>query len=129
MAPLNVHIKHAGRVHDVQLDIDQPPTAFKDAIYQVTGVSPERMKVMVKGGMLKVCMNDFYRRFCSVTFALQDDHDWKKVAPKEVRDVFKFPAPDFAHTQAFSMNIGSNIHGHWRCRRTTKASPNPHGFP
>jgi ubiquitin carboxyl-terminal hydrolase 14 len=54
MAPLNVHIKHAGKVHDVQLDIDQPPTIFKDAIYQVTGVPPERMKVMIKGGTLKV---------------------------------------------------------------------------
>lgn len=54
MASLHVHIKHAGKVHDVQLDINQPPTVFKDAIYQVTGVPPERMKVMVKGGMLKV---------------------------------------------------------------------------
>ncbi|KAI0697801.1 cysteine proteinase [Cytidiella melzeri] len=65
MSPLTVHVKHAARVYDVQLDIDQPPTAFKNAIYQVTGVPPERMKVMIKGGMLK------------------DDHDWKKVAPKE----------------------------------------------
>ncbi|KAK7688677.1 hypothetical protein QCA50_008215 [Cerrena zonata] len=65
MAPLSVHIKHAGKVYDVQLQTDQPPTVFKDAIYQVTGVPPERMKVMIKGGMLK------------------DDHDWKKVGPKE----------------------------------------------
>ncbi|KAI0092342.1 cysteine proteinase [Irpex rosettiformis] len=65
MSQLNVHIKHAGRIHDVQLNIDQPPTVFKDAIYQVTGVPPERMKVMIKGGLLK------------------DDHDWRKVAPKE----------------------------------------------
>ena len=54
MAPIGVHIKHAGRVHDVQLDIDQSPTVFKDAVYQVTGVPSERMKVMVKGGILKV---------------------------------------------------------------------------
>ncbi|CAL1698264.1 unnamed protein product [Somion occarium] len=65
MAPLSVHIKHAGKVHDVQLDPDQPPSVFKDAIYQVTGVPIERMKVMIKGGMLK------------------DDTDWKKVAPKD----------------------------------------------
>jgi ubiquitin carboxyl-terminal hydrolase 14 len=38
---------------------------FKDAIYQVTGVPPDRMKVMIKGGVLK------------------DDTDWKKVGPKE----------------------------------------------
>ncbi len=54
MAPLAVHIKHAGKVHDVQLDTNLPPGVFKDAIYQVTGVPPERMKVMIKGGILKV---------------------------------------------------------------------------
>ena len=54
MSPLAVHIKHAGKVYDLQLDPDLPPTVFKDAIYQVTGVPPDRMKVMVKGGVLKV---------------------------------------------------------------------------
>ncbi|KAI0693106.1 hypothetical protein C8T65DRAFT_761292, partial [Cerioporus squamosus] len=41
-----------------------PPAVFKDAVYQVTGVPPDRMKVMIKGGILK------------------DDTDWRKVAPK-----------------------------------------------
>jgi len=54
MAPLNVHIKHSGKPYDVQLDPDLPPAAFKDAIYQVTGVPPDRMKVMLKAGVLKV---------------------------------------------------------------------------
>lgn len=54
MAPLAVHIKHAGKTYDVELNPDLPPGAFKDAIYQVTGVPPDRMKVMIKGGMLKV---------------------------------------------------------------------------
>lgn len=54
MSPLAIHIKHAGKVYDLQLDPDLPPTVFKDAIYQVTGVPPDRMKVMVKGGVLKV---------------------------------------------------------------------------
>jgi hypothetical protein len=53
---LPVHIKHAGKVYDVDLDTDLPASAFKDAIYQVTGVPPERMKVMIKGGVLKVCI-------------------------------------------------------------------------
>jgi ubiquitin carboxyl-terminal hydrolase 14 len=51
---ISVHIKHAGKVHDVELNPDLPPSAFKDAIYRVTGVPPDRMKVMVKGGVLKV---------------------------------------------------------------------------
>ncbi|KAF8654777.1 hypothetical protein AX16_003432 [Volvariella volvacea WC 439] len=64
MAPLRVHIKHSGKIYDVDLDPDQPPTVFKEAIYQVTGVPLDRMKVMVKGGVLK------------------DDAAWKKIGPK-----------------------------------------------
>ncbi|KAJ3574855.1 hypothetical protein NP233_g1485 [Leucocoprinus birnbaumii] len=64
MAPLAVHIKHAGKTHDVELDPDLPPVIFKDAVYQVTGVPVERMKVMVKGGVLK------------------DDSNWAKIGPK-----------------------------------------------
>lgn len=54
MSPISVKIKHSGKVLDVQLDTEQPPAVFKDAVYQVTGVPPERMKVMIKGGVLKV---------------------------------------------------------------------------
>jgi hypothetical protein len=54
MAPLKVHIKHAGKKYDVDLDPEKPPLAFKEAVYQVTGVPIDRMKVMVKGGVLKV---------------------------------------------------------------------------
>ncbi|RDB23339.1 Ubiquitin carboxyl-terminal hydrolase 6 [Hypsizygus marmoreus] len=61
MAPLPVQIKHAGKVYDVQLDPDLPPAVFKDAVYQVTGIPVDRMKVMVKGG---------------------DDSSWKKIGPK-----------------------------------------------
>ncbi|PFH46501.1 hypothetical protein AMATHDRAFT_7737 [Amanita thiersii Skay4041] len=65
MAPINVHIKHVGKNHDIHLDPDLPPLAFKEAIYQVTGVPVDRMKVMIKGGVLK------------------DDTPWKKISPKE----------------------------------------------
>ena len=54
MAPLKVHIKHAGKKYDVDLDPEKPPLVFKEAVYQVTGVPIDRMKVMVKGGVLKV---------------------------------------------------------------------------
>jgi ubiquitin carboxyl-terminal hydrolase 14 len=54
MAPLQVHVKHAGKTLDVELDTSLPPAVFKDAVYQVTGVPPDRMKVMIKGGVLKV---------------------------------------------------------------------------
>ncbi len=61
MEPLKVHIKHAGKKHDVVLYPEKPPVAFKEAVYQVTGVPVDRMKVMVKGGVLKVCRN--FRKF------------------------------------------------------------------
>ncbi|KAG6866310.1 hypothetical protein C0991_005777 [Blastosporella zonata] len=64
MAPLPVHIKHAGKIYDLTLDPDLPPGVFKDAVYQATGVPVDRMKVMVKGGVLK------------------DDSSWKKISPK-----------------------------------------------
>ena len=54
MALVAVHIKHAGKTHDITIDTDQPPIAFKENIYQKTGVPIDRMKVMVKGGILKV---------------------------------------------------------------------------
>ncbi|KAF9528754.1 hypothetical protein CPB83DRAFT_813265 [Crepidotus variabilis] len=65
MPPLQIQIKHSGKSYPLTLDTDLPPAAFKDAIYQKTGVPVERMKVMVKGGVLK------------------DDSSWSKIAPKE----------------------------------------------
>ena len=55
MSPLKVLVKHAGKSHELYLDPDQPPAAFKDVIYQATGVPVDRMKVMAKGTVLKVC--------------------------------------------------------------------------
>ncbi|KAG8215408.1 hypothetical protein J3R82DRAFT_9015 [Butyriboletus roseoflavus] len=84
MAPLAVHIKHAGKSYDVQLDPDLPPTAFKVAVYQLTGVPPDRMKVMIKGGMLKVSLSLVcaYNGSDATLLCVQDDTDWSKVAPK-----------------------------------------------
>ncbi|KAF7307775.1 Ubiquitin carboxyl-terminal hydrolase [Mycena kentingensis (nom. inval.)] len=64
MAPIFVNIKHAGKTYPVDLDPDLPPKAFKEAIYQLTGVPVDRMKVMLKSGMLK------------------DDTVWAKINPK-----------------------------------------------
>ncbi|KNZ75560.1 Ubiquitin carboxyl-terminal hydrolase 6 [Termitomyces sp. J132] len=75
MAPLAVHIKHAGKVHDLSLDPDLPPAVFKDAVYQATGVPVDRMKVMVKGGVLKLVHSE-------LSFIAQDDSSWQKIGPK-----------------------------------------------
>ncbi|KAF9614059.1 hypothetical protein IFM89_014859 [Coptis chinensis] len=49
----------------VEIDTDQPPLVFKCQLYDLTGVPPERQKIMVKGGLLK------------------DDADWAKLGVKE----------------------------------------------
>ncbi|KLT39995.1 cysteine proteinase [Cutaneotrichosporon oleaginosum] len=46
---MNVTIKHAGKSYPIDVDVAAPATAFKQSIYEVTGVPTDRMKVMVKG--------------------------------------------------------------------------------
>lgn len=65
MPTLSLTIKHAGKTYPISANIDLPASAFKQAIYEATGVPPDRMKVMVKGGILK------------------DDHDWSKTGLKD----------------------------------------------
>jgi len=84
---MNVHIRHAGKSYDIKLDSDLPPAVFKEAIYQKTGVPPDRMKVMVKGGVLKVCAVAFVVLLGTKKF--QDDSSWHKIGPKEVRHLFE----------------------------------------
>ncbi|OCF41830.1 hypothetical protein I317_04340 [Kwoniella heveanensis CBS 569] len=55
--------------------------ALKSAIYAVTGVPVERMKVMVKGTMLKVGATD---ALVVLTYAIQDTVDLASLALKEV---------------------------------------------
>ncbi|KAI3455534.1 hypothetical protein Pfo_012197 [Paulownia fortunei] len=50
---------------NVEIDTTQSPYVFKCQLYDLTGVPPERQKIMVKGGLLK------------------DDADWSKVGVKE----------------------------------------------
>ncbi|EMS46093.1 Ubiquitin carboxyl-terminal hydrolase 6 [Triticum urartu] len=37
----------------IEIDTSQPPMVFKTQLYTLTGVPPERQKIMVKGGILK----------------------------------------------------------------------------
>lgn len=66
MAPISVKINHAGKVYEgVDLDPHLPASSFKSNIFKLTGVPVDRMKVIVKGGVLK------------------DDTSWQKVVPKD----------------------------------------------
>ncbi|EEF28259.1 Ubiquitin carboxyl-terminal hydrolase, putative [Ricinus communis] len=63
---LSVSVKWQKKVFpQVEIDTSQPPYLFKCQLFDLTGVPPERQKIMVKGGLLK------------------DDADWATVGVKE----------------------------------------------
>lgn len=59
-----VTVKWNKETYDVEADTTQPPSVFKFQLYSLTGVPPDRQKIMIKGGFLK------------------DDSEWSKVALK-----------------------------------------------
>lgn len=46
-------VKHAGKKYDVELDPTSLGEVFKFQLYSLTGVEPDRQKILVKGGQLK----------------------------------------------------------------------------
>lgn len=42
------------KMSDVECNTDEPPMLFKSTLFSLTGVVPERMKVMVKGAAVQV---------------------------------------------------------------------------
>ncbi|KAH6570441.1 hypothetical protein BASA62_004358 [Batrachochytrium salamandrivorans] len=49
---LTVTVKWNGTKYPVEADLSQPGLVFKMQLFSLTGVAPERQKIMVKGGML-----------------------------------------------------------------------------
>lgn len=46
-------VKHSGKKYDVDLDPTATGEDFKAQLFSLTGVEPERQKILVKGGQLK----------------------------------------------------------------------------
>ncbi|KAK6511982.1 deubiquitinating enzyme [Arthrobotrys musiformis] len=53
MASIPVIVKHGGKKYELELDTSLPGEVFKMQLYSLTGVEPERQKVLIKGGQLK----------------------------------------------------------------------------
>ncbi|KAL2136807.1 hypothetical protein VTI74DRAFT_1021 [Chaetomium olivicolor] len=53
MATVSVVIKHQGKKYDVDVDTSSPGEVLKYQLFSLTGVEPERQKILVKGGQLK----------------------------------------------------------------------------
>ncbi|KAG5361189.1 Ubiquitin carboxyl-terminal hydrolase 6 [Yarrowia sp. C11] len=50
---LSVNVKHAGKKYEVEVDPESTGEVFKNQLFSLTGVPPERQKILVKGGQLK----------------------------------------------------------------------------
>ncbi|KAH7398698.1 hypothetical protein DE146DRAFT_613268 [Phaeosphaeria sp. MPI-PUGE-AT-0046c] len=48
-----VVVKHQGKKHEVEVDPSSNGETFKYQLFSITGVEPERQKIIVKGGQLK----------------------------------------------------------------------------
>lgn len=100
-----VSVKWQKKVFEsIEIDTNQPPFVFKAQLYDLSGVPPERQKIMVKGGLLKVIgftafwtmslqfTNVFLNLFgddddfTTYFFRLsQDDADWSTIGLKNVK--------------------------------------------
>jgi hypothetical protein len=74
MATVNVTVKWGKESYEVDAHLGESPLVFKSQLFALTGVPPDRQKVMIKGGLLK-------------------DDDWGKATPKVSR---KLPRQDWA---------------------------------
>lgn len=52
-SPLVVIVKHAGKQYDIELDTSGTGEVLKYQLYSLTGVEPERQKIIVKGAQLQ----------------------------------------------------------------------------
>ncbi|KAI1378913.1 cysteine proteinase [Hypoxylon crocopeplum] len=53
MATISIVVKHQGNKYDVEVDPESTGELFKFQLYSLTGVEPERQKILIKGGQLK----------------------------------------------------------------------------
>lgn len=53
MSTFKVKVKWGKELYDVDIDTSEPPMVFKAQLFALTGVQPDRQKVMIKGMTLK----------------------------------------------------------------------------
>jgi ubiquitin carboxyl-terminal hydrolase 14 len=78
---LKVNVKWSKELFkDIEVDISQPPIVFKGQLFALSGVPPDRQKVMVKGGLLK-------------------DDEWGKAVPKAGQTLMMMGTADAIPTE------------------------------
>ncbi|KAF8058875.1 UBP7 [Scenedesmus sp. PABB004] len=66
---------------DIELDVSQPPLVFKSQLFTLSGVPPERQRVLIKGAQLK-------------------DDEWGRAAPKAGMTIMMMGSADAAPVEA-----------------------------
>lgn len=76
------------KFENVELNTDDPPEVFKAQLFALSGVTPERQKVMLKGSVLKVRLEIIYcKAFKVVGFVI---HVMTQHSCPFLTDFFKF---------------------------------------
>jgi ubiquitin carboxyl-terminal hydrolase 14 len=79
---MKVNVKWGKELYsNIEIDTAQPPLIFKSQIFTLTGVPPDRQKVMIKGGLLK-------------------DDEWGKQLPKEGLTIMMMGSADAVKVEA-----------------------------
>ena len=61
---LSVNVKWGKeKFSGVEVNTDEPPMLLKAQLFALSGVQPERQKVMIKGQVIKVCKKGVNKRF------------------------------------------------------------------
>ncbi|KAL1513911.1 hypothetical protein ABEB36_003249 [Hypothenemus hampei] len=81
MPLFNVKVKWGKEVYQVEVNTDEPPELFKGQLFTLTGVLPERQKVMIKGVTLKDDNWDNFKLKDNVTVLLMGSKE--EDVPKE----------------------------------------------
>lgn len=71
---------------DVEVDTDEAPLLFKAQLFALTGVQPERQKVMLKGSTLK-------------------DTDWGNIKLKDVRKLLIVICSAYLVAKSFTCRV------------------------
>mmetsp|Transcript_38368 Transcript_38368/g.85421 ORF Transcript_38368/g.85421 Transcript_38368/m.85421 type:complete len:521 (+) Transcript_38368:65-1627(+) len=82
MSKLKVNVKWGKEAfNDIEVDLEQSPMVFKSQLFTLSGVPPDRQKVMIKGGLLK-------------------DDEWGKQVPKEGATIMLMGSADAKPVEA-----------------------------
>ena len=53
-AAINATLRWGAKRFDVKVDLSAPPQEFKRVVAELTGVLPQKQRLLVKGAMIKV---------------------------------------------------------------------------